>query len=107
MGGENGNMLTRDEIYTHPQRNIILRSLGGKTELDVDIFPQEGGALKLQKGDKLLLCSDGLWEMVRDFDIESHLLRETDLQKAAANLVAAANENGGEDNVTLVLVSVG
>ncbi len=100
------NMITRDEIYTHPQRNIILRSLGSDAPPEVDLFPREGGGLKLQKGDRLLLCSDGLWEMVRDFDLESLLLRETDLQKAAAHLIAAANEGGGEDNVTLILVGV-
>lgn len=99
------NMLKPEEVYAHPQRNIILRSLGANAELEVDIYPLEGGALSLQAGDRLLLCSDGLWEMVRDFDLESILLREGDLNKAAASLIAAANEGGGEDNVSLILVS--
>ncbi len=100
------NMIAPEEVYTHPQRNIILRSLGANAELEVDVFPLEGGALTLQAGDRLLLCSDGLWEMVRDFDLESILLRDLDIHHAASNLIAAANEGGGEDNVTLVLVSV-
>jgi len=100
------NMLKPEEVYAHPQRNIILRSLGANAELEVDIYPLEGGALSLQAGDRLLLCSDGLWEMVRDFDLESILLREGDLNKAAASLIAAANEGGGEDNASLVLVNV-
>lgn len=100
------NLITAEEAYDHPQRNIILRSLGANTELEVDVFPLEGGALLLQPGDRLLLCSDGLWEMVRDFDLESILLREPEMQKAAATMIAAANESGGEDNVSLVIVSI-
>lgn len=100
------NMIAPEEVYSHPQRNIILRSLGANAELEVDIFPAEGGALTIQSGDRLLLCCDGLWEMVRDFDLESILLREQDLNKAAANMITAANEGGGEDNVTVVLAGI-
>lgn len=100
------NLIASAEVYTHPQRNIILRSLGANAELEVDVFPLDGGTLELQAGDRLLLCSDGLWEMVRDFDLESILLREWDLNKAAASMIVAANEGGGEDNVSLALVSV-
>jgi PPM family protein phosphatase len=89
-----------DEAYDHPKRNLIYRSLGaGRADVEVDIFAQE-----LQPGDALLLASDGLWEMVRDPQITSILSAGHDPERICNELVERANENGGEDNITAVLV---
>jgi serine/threonine protein phosphatase PrpC len=89
-----------DEVYDHPNRNLIYRSLGAdKADVEVDIFTEP-----LRAGDVLLLCSDGLWEMVRDGALASILSETTDLTEACDTLIQRANENGGEDNITAVLV---
>lgn len=92
-------MITPDEVYTHPQRNQIYRSLGDDPDVLVDIFTQE-----LHPGMRLLLCSDGLWEMARDPQIEEILRGAPDPQAACDALIAAANDGGGEDNITAVVI---
>ncbi|HKS70788.1 MAG TPA: PP2C family serine/threonine-protein phosphatase [Ktedonobacterales bacterium] len=95
--------IERDDVYDHPHRNLIYRSLGGATrsEVDVDVFVE-----RLQPGDALLLCCDGLWEMVRDEQIASILSEVEDPAQAGEVLIERANENGGEDNITAVIVRV-
>ena len=94
-------LLERDAIYTHEQKGIIYRSMGDRPALEVDIF-----TLELKAGDRLLLCSDGLWEMVRDPGIEEILLQYYDPQQACEQLIEQANLAGGEDNISAVLVDV-
>jgi serine/threonine protein phosphatase PrpC len=92
-------MISPDERYEHPQRNQILKSLGADPRLEADIFPQE-----LRPGMRIMLCSDGVWEMVRDDEL-ARILRETaSTAEACERIVRAANENGGEDNISIVLL---
>lgn len=93
--------ITLDEIYTHPQRNQIYRSLGDKPQVQVDVFIET-----LEPGDTLLLCSDGLWEMVRDPQLREIIRNARTPQDAADRLIEAANRGGGEDNITAIVVKV-
>jgi protein phosphatase len=90
------------EVYTHPQRNLIYRSLGLKREVEVDIF-----VLIFKPGDHLLLCSDGLWEMLPDDKLMVQLVTKAETpQEACCQLVEAANRAGGEDNIGVVVVKI-
>jgi len=96
-------MLNPDDVYTHPQRSQIYRSLGDEIDVQVDLFPH-----RLRVGESFILCSDGLWEMVRDPQIERLLTHATmgDPQALAQQLIAMANEYGGADNVSVVIAQV-
>jgi serine/threonine protein phosphatase PrpC len=90
-----------EEAERHPQRNIVTRVLGAASEVSVDLL-----AIDLNDGDRLLVCSDGLNSMVDRGDIEAVLERERDPQVAADALVELANEAGGEDNTTVLVIDV-
>jgi protein phosphatase len=93
-------ILSSDEIEKHPLRNVITKAVGAKETLDTDIVEH-----KLQDGDVAMLCSDGLHGMISDQEILEVLGRDPGpLEDAAARLIAAANEAGGKDNVTAVLL---
>jgi serine/threonine protein phosphatase PrpC len=90
-----------EEIRTHPQRNQIYRCLGHKPKLDVDTF-----TVQLQAGDRLILCSDGLWEMVLDDDIQRIVEKARTPQKACDVLIEEANRAGGDDNISVIVVEL-
>jgi PPM family protein phosphatase len=94
--------LTRDEAAEHPQKNLITRALGADEEVDVDTAIVPIGA-----GDRILLCSDGLSDMVSETGI-SEILAEypDDPERAARVLLSAALDAGGNDNITVVVVDV-
>ena len=91
--------IDREMARNHPDKNIITRAVGVKEKVAADFFEVD-----LTKGDKLLLCSDGLTNMVRDEEIYQIIQDNKELEQAAKALVDAANENGGRDNIAVVLV---
>ena len=91
--------ITEEQIYSHPQKNEVYRSLGDREDVKIDTF-----GLDIQAGDRFLLCSDGLWEMVRNNQIAAILAGATTPQMACDRLVAEAYDNGGEDNISAVAV---
>jgi protein phosphatase len=98
---ENGQLLP-DEIYIHPQRNVIYRFLGQKGRVAPDIYHET-----LQPGDYLLLCSDGLWEMVHSDKLTVQIIESmNNPTHGCRSLVEAANQAGGEDNIAVILVQI-
>jgi PPM family protein phosphatase len=91
--------ITPDEADVHPHRNVLTRVLGTEPEVRVDL--QE---VPLMGGDRLLICSDGLFAMVNEDQIQAIMETEPDAQKAADRLVRAANRAGGVDNITVVVL---
>jgi len=93
--------LTEAEAAVHPHRHILTRALGISPEVDVDLWE-----LRLDPGDRILLCSDGLTNEVGTDEIARVLGSESDPDVAAQALVHSANEHGGNDNITVVVVDV-
>jgi PPM family protein phosphatase len=95
---ENGQLKPQD-VFNHPQRNVIFRSLGQKRQVQVDTFWE-----MLEPGDYLFLCSDGLWEMVQEEkEILSIIEGTRSLDNACQKLINAANSAGGVDNISVIL----
>ncbi len=90
--------LTEEQAEAHPQRSVITRALGPEpnVQVDVDVFPARAG-------DVFLLCSDGLTSMVRETKLKPILQGAESLEQAGRALIAAANEAGGRDNITVIL----
>ena len=94
--------LAPEDVYTHPRRNVITRSLGSRPDVEVDVRAEV-----LKSGDRLLLCSDGLWEMVQQPAVIAEILRTSDNPKSTVEqLILAANRAGGADNIGVVVVHV-
>ena len=92
--------LTQEEGRNHPDKNIITRAIGAEETVTVDCFEEKTGIR-----DVILLCSDGLTNMVSNEQIQQIIKTEKSLQKTAESLVDAANRNGGRDNITVLLIS--
>ena len=94
MGG-----IDRASARNHPDKNIITRAVGAMDTVNVDFFEVE-----LQAGDIVLMCSDGLTNMIEDEEILEILKREKGLEQKAEELIKTANQNGGKDNIAVVLI---
>lgn len=91
--------LAKDEARNHPDKNIITRAVGVDERVVPDFF-----SIKLSQGDTVLMCSDGLTNMVEDEEIRMIVAEARDIVEEAVNLVEAANRNGGKDNISVVLI---
>ena len=92
--------ISEEEARNHPDKNIITRALGAEKTVDVDFFD-----LKLEPGDVVLMCSDGLSNMVEDSKIREIVSDpEADIDQKGNALLREANQNGGKDNIAIVLV---
>lgn len=92
--------ITDEEAFVHPQRNILLQALGVEETVNADFF-----SFRLQEGDRLLLCSDGLSDMLRAAEI-SRIIGCADPEQAADKLLEQSLDNGGRDNVSLILIDL-
>ena len=91
--------INKEEARVHPNKNIITRAVGLEQELQVDCFRK-----MLHPGDRVLLCSDGLTDMLEDEQIRRIIDKKKDVRSAAEKLVKAANDNGGRDNIAVIVI---
>lgn len=91
--------IDREAARNHPDKNIITRAVGALDTLEIDFFSEE-----LKAGDIVLICSDGLTNMIEDNEIGAILKERGSLEEKAGRLVAAANDNGGKDNIAVILI---
>ncbi|MDO4614362.1 MAG: Stp1/IreP family PP2C-type Ser/Thr phosphatase [Lachnospiraceae bacterium] len=91
--------ISEEDARNHPDKHIITRALGATSEVDVDFFDYE-----IPPEGTLLMCSDGLTNMVDNWDIGQIIGRASDLEEKARTLIETANDNGGKDNIAVLLV---
>ncbi len=94
MGG-----IPRTEARNHPDKNIITRAVGVNEAVEADFFTVE-----LSEGDTVLMCTDGLTNMLEDEEIRMTISEGRDIVEKAQNLVKTANENGGRDNISVIII---
>ena len=99
---ERSGQITPEAAEHHPQRSIITRALGPEPDVEVDTYTLAGRA-----GDLFLICSDGLTSMISDGEVGSILRAAGSLDGAAEELIRAANQSGGKDNITVILFRLG
>ena len=90
--------ITREESYTHPKKNLLIKALGTDEKAEPDLLD-----ISIQKDDVLLICSDGLTNMIKE-DRILEIVNEN-IETAIDNLIEEANENGGLDNITVIIIS--
>ncbi|WP_067838721.1 Stp1/IreP family PP2C-type Ser/Thr phosphatase [Amphibacillus sediminis] len=90
--------ISREDAEHHPRKNVLMKALGTNPTIDPDVFSSPW-----QKGDRLMICSDGLTNKIADDELANFLANEQSLRQIAEEMVQQANDRGGEDNITLVL----
>ena len=95
------NRISPEEARTHPHSNILLRTVGTERNVEIDIF-----SVELERGDRLFLCSDGLWGEIEDEDIEAILNHYQDPRIVCREMIRAAHHGGGRDNITVVMAVI-
>ena len=93
--------ITKEEAATHPKRNVITRAIGIRDTVEADTVIRP-----VKQGDIVLLCTDGLSGMLKDEEMAKILNKRTTLDRKAALLVEEANQHGGQDNISLILVEI-
>lgn len=91
--------INREQARNHAQKNIITRAIGGYDTVEAEMF-----SVDLKPKDRILMCSDGLSNMVEDSEILKIVKMSPDIDTAVASLVQLANENGGKDNITVMII---
>ena len=91
--------ITREEAEVHPKRNIITRAIGIREEVEADTVIED-----VKQGDKILLCTDGLSNMVSKGEMTKILIEQCSTEEKVKKLVVLANEKGGLDNISLILI---
>ncbi len=97
----NDGLISSENVRHHPLRNVILRAVGLRKELALDILRG-----RTAPGDLFLLCSDGLTDMVEDEQIREILLCDIDINQKTKKLIEVAKAAGGHDNITVVMTAI-
>lgn len=91
--------ISKEDAEHHPMKNVVLRALGTESTIKMDIM-----TIMFEEGDKLFLCSDGLSNKVTEMEMKETLLQDVSFEEQARQLIDLANQYGGEDNITLVII---
>jgi protein phosphatase len=95
-------LITLEEARHHPDKNVILRAIGSHAEVEVSVWDEP---LPVREGDRFLLCSDGLYDLVEDDEIRQRI-EKAEPQAACESLIALAKERGGHDNISVGIVTL-
>ena len=91
--------IDREQARTHEKKNFITRAIGGRNSVEAEMF-----CVELKPNDKIVMCSDGLSNMVEDKDILKIINESSDIRDAVENLIEEANRNGGTDNISVMII---
>lgn len=94
--------ISEEEAIAHPQRNVVTRALGTQSTVEADFYEEA-----IQPGDMVILCTDGLWGEVSEEEMVQMVTQPLHPKEMAGELVALANQRGGSDNITVIVLQIG